>query len=220
MLIVARLVAMKDLKVEWRSRILLWQVLPFAVIALVLAGLAVGPSATDTRRAAPGIFYLLSLLVSLLVISRSRAIESPTGTKTSIATLGLDPAGVFLGKAAAMFVELLFTSLVLLSGVVLLLHAPLGGAVVALPSVVLAAGAVAAGGTIFGALVGDGVGGTTLLPVVALPTFVGVLLAGEKAMAVCFAGGSFGRWLVFLALALVAYTAVGALLYGGAEESA
>jgi heme exporter protein B len=215
----AWLVAGKDLRIEWRSRVLLWQVVPFAVIALVLSGLAVGPSAAEMRRVAPGIFYLVTLLVSLLIIGRAQGVEAPVGTRTSVRMLALDPAGVFLGKSLALFVELVGTSLVVLAGVVLVLHAPLRGTVVALPGVLLALGALAAAGTIYGALVGDARASATLLPIIALPPFAGILIVGEKAFASALVGGALARWLAFLALALAAYLALGVLLYGVAEES-
>ena len=59
---------------------------------------------------------LVVVLVALLMINRSHAIETTGGTRASVATLGLDPAGVFLGKAAALCVELWLTSIVLLAG--------------------------------------------------------------------------------------------------------
>ncbi len=217
---IAILVAGKDLRIELRSRLLLWQVLPFGVIALILSGLAVGPKASATRAAAPGLFFLVILLVSLLMIARSQNVESRVGTRTSVSMLGLDPGGVFLGKTIAIFVTLLGAAAVLLSGVVLLLHAPLSATQHALPAIVLALGSTAAGGTLYGVLVGDAEGQSSLLPVVALPPLAGILVAGEKAFGACIAGTSQTRWLIFLAVALVAYLALGVLLYGVAEESA
>lgn len=215
----ALLVAGKDLRVERRSRVLLWQVLPFATIALILSGLAVGPSIAAMRHAAPGLFYLVTLLVTLMMIARSQAVESSPGTRTSVLMIGLDPASVFLGKSLALFVELLATAVVLLAGVILVLHAPLAGTASALPSVVLALAALAASGTMFGALIGDSNGHATLLPIIALPPFAGILIIGEKAFSGALTGDSVVRWILFLALALAAYVALGILLYGVAEES-
>lgn len=219
MLRTAWLVAGKDLRIERRSRVLLWQVLPFATIALLLAGLAVGPNVAAMRHAAPGLFYLVILLVTLMMIGRSQSVEAPSGTRTSVMMLGLDAGGVFLGKALALFIELTLTGVVLLAGVVLVLHAPLSGAASALPSVVLALAALAASGTIFGALIGDSNGHATLLPIIALPPFAGILIIGEKSFASALTGDSVLRWLVFLTIALAAYVALGVLLYGIAEES-
>ena len=74
MIRVARLVAGKDLRIEVRSRVLLWQVLPFGVIALLLSGLALGPTQAGHSSAAPGLFYLVVLFVTLLMITRSQAL--------------------------------------------------------------------------------------------------------------------------------------------------
>jgi heme exporter protein B len=213
------LVAAKDLRVEWRSRVVLWQVVPFGIIALVLAGLAVGPAATDLRHAAPGLFYLVVLLLTLLAVGRSFAIESPAGTTTSVRMLGIDPAGTFLGKSLALLVELALASLVLLVGVVVFFHARLAGVLESAPSIALALITLAGAGIIYGALVADSTYQSTLLPVVALPPLAGVLIAGEEAMRASLTGGSSLRWVVFLAAAAVAYVALGILLYGMAEES-
>ena len=96
----AKLVARKDLRIELRSRVLAWQVLPFGVMALLLCGLALGPNAAGRSHAGPGLFYIVVTLMALLMINRSQAIESNKGTKVSVATLGLDPAGVFLGACS------------------------------------------------------------------------------------------------------------------------
>ena len=148
----ALLVAGKDLRIEVRSRVLLWQVVPFGVIALLLCGLALGPAHAGSSSAGPGLYYLVTLLVTLLMINRSHVVERAPGTKSSIATLGLDPAGVFLGKSLALAVELWLTGLVLLAGAVLVLHTGLHGALIALPSIVVTLGALAAAGTLYGAL--------------------------------------------------------------------
>ena len=48
----ALLVAAKDLRIERRSRVLLWQVVPFGVMALLLSGLALGPTRAGHSSAA------------------------------------------------------------------------------------------------------------------------------------------------------------------------
>jgi heme exporter protein B len=215
----ALLVAAKDLRIELRSRVLLWQVVPFGVVALLLSGLALGPAHAGNSSAGPGLFYLVTLFVALLMINRSQAIESTPGTKASIATLGLDPAGVFLGKSLALCVELWATGLVLLAGAILVLHTALHGALVALPSIGVTLAAMAAAGTLYGALTAGGDGAATLLPVLTLPAFAPLLIAGERSFSAALHGGALWEWWVILTVALVAYLAVGVLLYGVLEES-
>ena len=215
----AILVAAKDLRIEVRSRVLLWQVVPFGVMALLLIGLAVGPSATTTRHVAPGLFYVVLVLVTLLMINRSQAVENSPGTKTSVTMLGLDQAGVFLGKALALLLELAMTSVVLLAGVVLFLHVPLHGALVASPSALLTIATMSVAGTLYGAIASGVDGPATLLPVLALPAFAPLLIAGERSFASAFSGGALAKWLLILILALIVYVAIGIILYGALEES-
>jgi heme exporter protein B len=215
----AMLVCAKDLRIELRSRVLLWQVVPFGVMALLLSGLALGPAHAGNSSAGPGLFYLVSLFVALLMINRSQGIESTPGTKASIATLGLDPAGIFLGKSLALAIELWVTGIVLLGGAVLVLHTALHGALLALPSIVVTLAAMAAAGTLYGALTAGGDGAATLLPVLTLPAFAPLLIAGERSFSAALHGGSLWEWWVIVLVALVAYLAVGILLYGVLEES-
>ena len=215
----ALLVCAKDLRIELRSRVLLWQVVPFGVMALLLSGLALGPSHAGNSSAGPGLFYLVSLFVALLMINRSQAIESTPGTRASILTLGLDPAGVFLGKSLALAIERWATGLVLLAGAVLVLHTALHGALLALPSIAVTLGAMAAAGSLYGALTAGGEGSSTLLPVLTLPAFAPLLIAGERSFSAALHGGSLWEWWVIVSVALVAYLAVGILLYGVLEES-
>ena len=218
MIATARLVAAKDLRIEWRSRVLLWQVVPFGVMALVLSGLALGPTRAGHSSAGPGLFYLVVVLVTLLAVNRSQGIERTGGTRASVATLGLDPAGVFLGKTLALAVELWLIGAVLLAGAVLFLHTGLAGSLRAVPSLVATLAALAGAGTLYGALCGDG-GAATLLPVLALPAFAPLLIAGERAFSASLVGGASQQWWIITLVALVAYLAVGVLLYGVLEET-
>ena len=217
MIRIAWLVAVKDLRIEARSRVLLWQVLPFGVISLLLAGLALGPQQAGKSSAGPGLFYLVTLFVTLLMINRSQALENAPGTRASVATLGLDPAGVFLGMA--LTVELWATGLILLAGSVLVLHTALVGSVEALPSILVTLATLAAAGTLYGALTQGGDGPATLLPVLTLPAFAPLLIAGERSFNAALHGGALWEWWVIVVVALVAYGAVGILLYGVLEES-
>lgn len=219
MIRVAWLVATKDLRIEARSRVLLWQVFPFGAMALLLTGLALGPAHAGHSSAGPGLFYLVMLFVALLMINRSQVIEATPGTRASIATLGLDPAGVFLGKALALCVELWVSGLILLAGTVLVLHTALHGAFLALPSVLVTLAALAAAGTLYGAITSGGEGAATLLPVLCLPAFAPLLIAGERAFSAALTHGGLWEWWVIVVVALVAYVGVGILLYGVLEES-
>ncbi len=219
MIRVALLVAAKDLRVELRSRVLLWQVVPFGAMALLLSGLALGPARAGHSGAAPGLFFLVMLFVTLLTVARSRAIDARAGTRDSIATLGLDPGGVFLGKTVALTVELWVTGALLLAGTVVVLHANLAGTLAASGNVAVTLAALAAAGVLHGALSGPGDGSATLLPLLSLPAFAPLLIAGERAYSAALGHGALWAWGTISLVALVAYLALGILLYGVLDES-
>ncbi|MYE76222.1 MAG: hypothetical protein F4017_03650, partial [Acidimicrobiaceae bacterium] len=54
----ARLVAAKDLRIEWRARTTLGQVLPFALLVLVLFGFALDANRPTLRLATPGLLWM------------------------------------------------------------------------------------------------------------------------------------------------------------------
>ena len=215
----ALLVAGKDLRIERRSGVLLWQVVPFGVMALLLMGLALGPTRAGHSNSAPGLFYLVVLLVALLMVNRSHALEATPGTRASVATLGLDPAGLFLGKSLALAIELWLTSVVLLAGSVVILHTALRGTIDATPSIAVTLGAIACAGTLYGALTTGNDGPATLLPVLSLPAFAPLLIAGERSFSAALHGGALWEWWVISVVALAGYLALGILLYGVLEES-
>src|SRR5207253_354561 len=102
----AMLVAGKDLRIEARSRVTLYQVLPFGLIGILLFAFALDPSRGVLTRVAPGLFWVAVLLAALLAVSRSFQVETENAARDGLRLSGLDPAAVFLGKAGAIAVQL------------------------------------------------------------------------------------------------------------------
>ncbi len=69
------LIARKDLKIEMRSRVLMNQVAPFALVILVLFGIALDADQKSLRNFASGLFWISVLLFALMAIARSMTIE-------------------------------------------------------------------------------------------------------------------------------------------------
>ena len=122
----AVLVAGKDLRLEWRSRVTTNQVMPFAVLVLVLFAFALDPDRRILVEATPGLFWLAVLFSALLAIQRAFVVESVDGVRDGLRLSGLDPAGIFLGKAAGIAVHLLALEVVLGAGVAIFYGARLG----------------------------------------------------------------------------------------------
>jgi heme exporter protein B len=218
----ASLVAGKDLRIEARSRVTLQQVLPFGLVVLLLFAFALDPDRGVLRRVAPGLFWVTVLLAALLAISRSFALESENGARDGLRLSGLDPAAIFLGKAAALAVELLVLETLLAAGVVVFFDVTLDSLGPLLLATVAATAGVAATGTLYGVLAAGTRVRETLVPLLVLPVVSPVLLGATRAWEAAIDGvpGDAWPWVGLLAIFAVLYTAIGTLAFGPLLEEA
>ncbi len=217
----ALLVAGKDLRIELRSRVALWQLLPFAVLALMLFAFALGPGPDVLRKSAPGLLWLAVLFCTVLATQRSFAIESGEGTRDGLRLSGIDPAGVFLGKAAAVGLQLIVLQAVLWAGIALLFDVRVQTVWLAVVASLLATVGLASAGVIYGALSAGLRVRETLLPLLVLPIVAPVLLAGSRAWTAAAAGSvaTGVSWLRILGPFAAVYLVVGVVLYGPLQET-
>jgi heme exporter protein B len=218
----AVLVAGKDLRIEARSRVGLWQVVPFALLVLVLLAFAIGPDRASLHHAAPGIFWVALLFSTVLAVQRSVAVESGEGTRDGLRLSGIDPAGIFLGKAAAVGLQLLVLQLVLWAGVAFLFDVRVQVVWLAALSCLVATVGLAAAGVLYGAMSAGLRVRDTLLPLLVLPVLAPVLLAGSKVWEAALSGSvsSGTQWLKILVPFSVIYLVLGVVLYGPLQEAA
>jgi heme exporter protein B len=212
----ARLIAGKDLRVEWRSRVALNQVVPFALVVLLIFAFALDPDRGFLTRAAPGLYWVAVLLSALVVIQRAFATETVDGGRDGLRVAGLDPAAIFLGKGAAVAVVLLVLEALLAAGVILLYGASLGGSLaLVLVACVLATIGLVAPGMVFGALASGVRIRETLLPLLFLPVVSPVMIGATRAFeaAVDRSPGEGWRWCGLLAVFAVLYTALGMAVF-------
>jgi heme exporter protein B len=220
----ALLVAGKDLRIELRSRVVLHQVAPFAVLVLVLFAFALGPDRAPMVQGAAGLFWVAVLFAGVLAVQRSFAVEASDGTRDGLRLSGLDPAGIFLGKTAAVAVQLVLLEVLLTAGVVVLYgsHVRSYGSVVA--ACVAGTAGLAAVGTLYGALAAGVRVRETLLPFLFLPVVAPVLLAGTRAWQAALGTGPGGDavdpWLRLLFVFAAVYLALGVVIFGPLQESA
>lgn len=218
----ALLVAGKDLRIELRSRVALNQVVPFAVLILVLFAFALDPERDVLVQAAAGLFWIAVLLSSLLAVQRSAGVESADGVNDAQRLSGLDPAGVFLGKAAAVAVQLAVLEVILGIGVVLLYGVHIRGIATLVATAVAATVGLAAAGTLYGVLATGLRVRETLLPLLLLPVVAPVLIAATRASEAALTGlavdVSPGDWLRLLSVFAVVYLAFGVAAYGTLME--
>ncbi|MDP9021033.1 MAG: heme exporter protein CcmB, partial [Actinomycetota bacterium] len=213
----------KDLRIEARSRVATNQVAPFAVLVLVLFAVALDADRRVLEQAAAGLLWVAVLLSTLLAVHRAHGIEAAEGTGDALRLSGLDPAGIFVGKAAAVAVQLLALEVLLLAGVVVLYDIdPAGLGTLALTALAATVG-LAAAGTLYGVLAARSRVRETLLPLLLLPVVAPVLVAATRASEAALAGDPLGaapQWLGLLGAFAVMYVAFGVVAFGPLMEEA
>lgn len=227
----ARLVAGKDLRIEASSRVLLTQVLPFGLMVLLLFGFGISPdrrvvgeipARSVLEQVSPGLFWITVLFASLLALSRSFSIEAADGNLDGLRLGGLDPAGIFLGKASAVVVQLTVLEFVVGTGASLLFGVSLANAGLLVVTVLAATVAIACAGTLYATLAAGQRVRETLVPLLVLPVLAPVLLGATQATeAALFGPVSDGwPWAGLLSAFAVFYIAIGIVAFGSfLEES-
>ncbi len=207
----AALVLGKDLRLELRSRVIVHQVMPFALLVLVLFAFALDPDRRILTEATPGLFWLAVLFSTLLAIQRAYAVESHDGVTDALRLSGLDPAGIFLGKTAGIAIHLLALEVVLGLGVTLFYGASPSGPVLLVCTCLAATAGLAAAGSLYGVLAAGLRVRDTLLPLLLLPVVAPVLIAATQAFVAAYdrASGQGWRWLGLLVVFALLYLAIG-----------
>lgn len=217
---IAWLIGRKDLRVEWRSRVLINQVLPFAGVTMVMFAFALDVSEV-LERVAPGLVWLAVLFSLLILVQRSFAIEAEDGALDALRVAGVDPAAIFWGKSIALGVQLALLEVVLLVAAVLLYGAdtPIGGIALLVVTLVAATCGLACVGTLYGGLTAGLTGRETLLPLLVLPAVAPVLIGATRAVESALGTGGMALsegwpWVGLLAVFAVAAGVGGALAFG------
>jgi heme exporter protein B len=212
----AALVAGKDLRIEARSRVTAQQILPFGLVVLLLFAFALDPDRGVLTRVAPGLFWVTVLFGTLLAVGRAFSIESENGARDGLRLSGLDGGALFLGKAAAVAVELLALEALLAAGVVVLFNVGLAGIAPLVLATLAATVGLAATGTLYGVLAAGLRVRETLLPVLLLPVVAPVLLGATRAWESAINGpsGDAWPWVALLGIFAVLFTGIGMLAFG------
>ena len=216
----ALLVAGKDLRLEWRSRVALNQVAPFALLVLVLFAFALDPDRGLLEKATPGLYWVAVLFSGLLALQRSFSIESADGNRDALRLSGLDPAGIFLGKVMAVGLQLLALEILLGIGVAVLYTTPITGWILLLVTAMVATVAIAAAGTLYGVVAAGLRVRETLLPLLLLPVLAPVLIGSTRAFEAALGGtpSEGWPWVGLMGVIAVLYIVAGVFGFGPLME--
>jgi heme exporter protein B len=180
----AWLIARKDLAIEFRTRSAFLSALVFSLLAIVIFRFSWDPTAVAALDLAPGVLWVTFTFSGLLGMHRSFGVEAQDGAMDALLVAPVPREAIFLGKALANLVFVLGVQAVALPAVVLFYNLPMGSGVFALIGVMLmAAIGLACIGTLFSGMVANTRMAELLLPVLALPFFVPIVLPAAQATA-------------------------------------
>jgi len=192
----AALVARKDLTIEFRTRSAFFSALVFALLAVVIFRFSWDSTAVAALDLAPGVLWVIFTFSGLLGLHRSFGVEQADRAVDGLLAAPVDREALFLGKAAANFVFVVGVQAVAIPAVALFYDVPLlrGDA---LPGLALVATLAAVGlvsvGTLFSAMTVNTRLAELLLPMLALPFFVPVVIPAALVTSRLLAGRSLGE---------------------------
>ena len=216
----AVLVAGKDLRIEARARVGTGQVLPFALMVLVLFGFALDSERALLERTGPGLLWVAVLLAAVLAVQRSFAIEADDDARDALRLSGLDAAGVFLGKAGAVAAQLVVLEAALVLGLAVLFGVSVRRPALLGAVCLLATIGLASAGTLYGMVASGLRVRDTLVPLLVMPVLAPVLLAAARASEVALGGvtDDVWPWMRLLAVFATVYVTVGVVAFGALME--
>ncbi len=225
----AWLMAGKDLRIELASRVVLSQIMPFGFLILILFGFAVSPDLAvvgEARRSvleevAPGLFWLAVLLSALMALGRAFALEANDGNLDALRMAGVDPSGIFVGKALAVGVQLLVIEAIVGVGALVVFGVSVDNILLLAVTLLLATSGITLAGTLYAALATGLRVRDTLVPLLVLPVLAPILLGATLATRdALFADPAVlgWSWATMLAVFALLYLGVGMLAFGPLME--
>lgn len=182
-------IARKDMLIELRSRSVILSAVTFAVLSLTIFFFAWDPTAVASTDLAPGVLWVIFTFSGLLGLHRSFGVEQPTRAMDALLAAPISREAIYLGKLIANLGLIVVVQAISLPAVALLYNVPLGSYVLPLIGVVLlAAVGLVAVGTLFSSMAVSTSLAELLLPLLALPFFVPIILPAAQATARLMSG--------------------------------
>jgi len=212
----AVLVARKDLLIEWRSRVLANQVLPFVFVVVVLFAFGFQARIQLLAAISPGLFWVAAFFGLDLALQRAQAIEAESEVRMALQVLGVDARGVFLGKVAAIVIEIFVLEVVLALGVAILFSAPLHDIWMLAPCALFVDIGVSAVGLVLAGISQPTSSAASLLPLLLFPVVLPVLLGATKVWQYGLAGtpSRATPWFELVTGFALVYLLIGGAVYG------
>ena len=196
-------IARKDLAIEFRTRSAFLSALVLSLLSIVIFFFAWDPTAVGPAVLAPGVLWVTFTFSGLLGLHRSFGVEAEDGAMDALLVAPVPREAIFLGKALANLAFVLGVQAVALPAVALFYNLPIWAAAVPLAAVLaLAAVGLVAVGTLFAGIAANTRLAELLLPVLALPFFVPVVMPAAQATAGLLAGRPLAETFAWLRILL------------------
>ncbi|MGH7904361.1 MAG: heme exporter protein CcmB [Candidatus Dormibacteraceae bacterium] len=205
---VAVAVALKDLRAEWRSRELIWALAQFGILALLIANFGFDINHANAGEIAPGILWLTIVFAGLVGFGRAFGAEREQASLEAMLLTAAPAAAIFAGKAIASALFLVACEFVVVLGLGLFFSIPVASWAL-VGAILLATVGMAAVGCLFSGLAAQTRARDLLLPVLTLPVWIPLVVAGGRAVQVAMgapgsSSGAVGLLLDFDILLVVA----------------
>jgi heme exporter protein CcmB len=180
----AWLIAVKDLRVEARSRELVYTTVFFALSCVLVFAFAFVRGGMPIPDTSGGILWVVIVFAGTLALGRTFERERQTDTLRALLLAPVERPAVYLGKLAAVLLLLAAVEVLVVPVVGVLFNAPVGRAPWLLVGL-LATGTLgfAAVGTLFAAMLGRVRSRDVMLPVLLYPITIPVIIAGVRGTA-------------------------------------
>ena len=202
------LIARKDLTIEFRTRSAFFSAVVFSLLAIVIFYFAWDPTGVAAIDLAPGVLWVIFTFSGLLGMHRSFGVEQPDHAIEGLVASPISRESIFLGKAIASLVFVVAVQVIAIPAIGLFYNLPLGNIALPLAGIaLLAAIGLVAIGTLFSAMAVNTRLAELLLPMLALPFFVPIILPAAQATAKLMSGRPVGEAVEWLKL-LIAFDLV------------
>ncbi len=202
-LVSAWVIARKDLAIEFRTRSAFLSAIVFTLLSIVVFFFAWDPTAVGPLDLAPGVLWVTFTFSGMLGLHRAFAVEARDGAMDALLLAPVPRESIFLGKLLANLAFVLGVQTVALPAVSLFYNLPLGAAALPIAGVlVLASIGLVSVGTLFAGMTANTRMTELLLPVLALPFFIPVVIPAAQSTADLLAGRPLADVFVWLRILL------------------
>jgi heme exporter protein B len=218
----ATAVALKDLKIEWRTKTAFSSSLVFAILVLAVVYFSRDPSVVTALDIAPAALWVTFTFAAMLGLNRAFLLEQENRALDGILLTPVPRTGIFLGKLLGNLVFVVVVELVSLPLFALFFNVPILHVLPELLAVTaMATLAFVTVGTLLSAMVVRTRFAELMLPILLLPFLVPPIIGAVQTTAGILSGrplSEFSGWLKLLGSFDIAFLAVCFLLFEAIVE--